>query len=82
MKVIFLADSGSGFYSKKIFLILSGIIFFRSTQKNISQVSKGFFEDPRHLANHFQYLSESPALDIMIRENLDKNLGSFFCMLS
>ena len=56
-------------------LILTRIIFFRSTKKNISQVSKGFFEDPRHLANHFQYLSESPALDNMIKENLDKNLG-------
>ena len=33
----------------------------------------GFFSDPRHLAKHFEYVTESPALD----RNVEKYLRQF-----
>ena len=63
-------------YIKQLLTVLT--LLYRNTQNSIGGVCKGFFEDPLHIAKHFEYLSESPSLDIMIRENLRKNLGRMY----
>ena len=44
--------------------------FRDNDRKYLDKMCPGFFEDPRHLARHFEYMCESPALDEKIRENL------------
>ena len=39
-------------------------------KKPIDQIAPGFFDDPRHLALHFEYLTESPPLNVNIEKNL------------
>ena len=34
-------------------------MYYRDSSKNISKVCDGFFKDPRHLEEHFFYLTES-----------------------
>ena len=59
-----------------IYLIIRAI----ATKKTpICDCCKGFFEDPRHVAEHFYHLTgkTQPPLDQNIRDNLQKFLGNF-----
>ena len=49
---------------------------FRS-KTSIPNISKGFWKDYRHLANHFSHLTISPPLTGIVEQNITVQLGSF-----
>ena len=53
--------------------ILNNLFFRAPGRKRIDLICRGFFEDQRHLSNHFEYITDCPALS----ENIQKNLGTF-----
>lgn len=53
--------------------ILNNLLFRAPGRKRIDLICRGFFEDQRHLSNHFEYITDCPALS----ENIQKNLGTF-----
>ena len=57
----------------KLACILNNLFFRAPGRKRIDLICRGFFEDQRHLSNHFEYITDCPALS----ENIQKNLGTF-----
>ena len=53
------------------------ILLDRANARRPDQICRGFFLDPRHLGNHFTYLTGSPPLDQNTRENLKTFIGIF-----
>ena len=53
--------------------LLNNLFFRAPGRKRIDLICRGFFEDQRHLSNHFEYITDCPALS----ENIQKNLGTF-----
>jgi hypothetical protein len=41
-------------------------------------MSKGFWKDPRHLANQFAYLTGSPPLTKIVEENIVTQFGLYY----
>ena len=52
---------------------------FRSSGKIFDKVVKGFFGDPRHLHNHFIYISG--VNDLFLKDNIQKNLLNEFSLI-
>jgi len=48
---------------------------FRESKANISRICKPFFLDPRHLASHFHYMTDTKPLDENIQEHFTKFIG-------
>ena len=53
--------------------LLNNLFFRAPGRKRIDLICRGFFEDQRYLSNHFECITDCPALS----ENIQKNLGTF-----
>ena len=48
---------------------------FRTSNKEIHKICRGFLVDPGHLANHFEWLTNVPSLNVTVEKNLFRQLG-------
>ena len=61
-------------FNEKLFAFI--FLSSRDNKKNIKQICRGFWEDPRHLGFHFQHVTETPPLNEKIQENLSTFLST------
>ena len=54
---------------------LNVLNLFRTSNKEIHKICRGFLVDPGHLANHFQWLTNVPSLNLTVEKNLFRQLG-------
>ena len=55
--------------------ILSRMVTFRDSKKKIPNTCRKFFDDYRHLENHFKYLSNTSGLVERVEKNFKLQMG-------
>ena len=56
--------------------------FKNALSKNISNMARGFFKDPRHLENQFKYITNSSGIEETIRKQWNKQIEHYEIYLS